>query len=189
MSLKSIINTRHFSISWECLSKANFVKLSNIWSGTKYLAFLLHLWIFKIVTKFASVIALRLFRRHFSRYSLHMFWLFLAAYMVRRAVSARMEDYVRGDAKFLGGVDAGDHPADHGGDGLPLPQYPHIQPKATGRSLREGWSADRVIESLRIPAANRIEFAYTYNRSIARLFPPFAIEISKHTNASRHVQY
>lgn len=46
--------------------------------------------------------------------------LFLAAYMVRRAVSARVEDHVRGDAKFLGGVDAGDRTADHGGTGLHL---------------------------------------------------------------------
>lgn len=51
--------------------------------------------------------------------------------MVPRAVPARLEDYVRGNAKFLGGGDAGNHTAGHGGVGLPLLQYPRIQSKAT----------------------------------------------------------
>lgn len=50
----------------------------------------------------------------------------ISAYMVRRAVSARVENHVCGDAKFLGGGDTRDRSANHGGDGLPLPQYPHI---------------------------------------------------------------
>lgn len=58
--------------------------------------------------------------------------------MVRRAVSARVENYVRGDAKFLGGGDTCYRPSCHGVDGLPLPQYPRIQSKTAGRSLPEG---------------------------------------------------
>lgn len=46
--------------------------------------------------------------------------------MVRRAVSARVEDHMRGDAKFLGGGDTGDHTAGHGGIGLSLLQYSDI---------------------------------------------------------------
>jgi len=106
--------------------------------------------------------------------------------MVRRAVSARVEDYVRGDAKFLGGGDASGHSADHGGDGLPLPQYPYIQSEATGRSLSERGPTGRVIRevSRQIESNSRV-------RSIdgARLFPSFAIEKFLNTNASRHVQY
>jgi len=70
--------------------------------------------------------------------------LFLAAYMVRRAVSACMEDHVRGDAKFFGGTDASDRTAGHGGVGLPLLQYSRVQSETPGRSSPEGGSADRV---------------------------------------------
>lgn len=66
--------------------------------------------------------------------------------MVRRTMSARVENHVRGDAKFLGGGDTCDYPADHGGDGLPLPQYPHIQSETAGWSLSEGGSAGRIID-------------------------------------------
>lgn len=76
--------------------------------------------------------------------------------MVRRAVSARVENHVRGDAKFLGGGDARDRPADHGGDGLPLPQYPRIQSKTAGRSLPEGWPVGRIIDD---PAADQIRIS------------------------------
>lgn len=75
--------------------------------------------------------------------------LFLAAYMVRRAVSARVENHVRGDAKFLGGGDTGDRTADHGGAGLSLLQYPHIQSEATGRPSSEGGPADRITRQFR----------------------------------------
>jgi len=64
--------------------------------------------------------------------------------MVRRAVSACMEDHVRGDAKFLGGTDASDRTAGHGGVGLPLLQYSRVQSETTGWSSPEGGSADRV---------------------------------------------
>lgn len=102
--------------------------------------------------------------------------------MVRRAVSTRMEDHVRGDAKFLGGGDAGDHPADHGGDELPLSQYPRIQSETARRSLPKRRSTGCVVcES---PRSNPIR---AYNRSIARLFPSLLTFLN--TNASRHVQY
>lgn len=65
--------------------------------------------------------------------------------MVRRAVSACVEDYMRGDAKFLGGGDAGDYTAGHGRVGLSLLQYSNIQSEAAGRSSPEGGPADRVI--------------------------------------------
>jgi len=71
--------------------------------------------------------------------------------MVRRAVSACMEDHVRGDAKFLGGTDASDRTAGHGGVGLPLLQYSRVQSEITGWSSPEGGSADRVTR--RIPVA------------------------------------
>lgn len=74
----------------------------------------------------------------------------LAAYLVRRAVSARVENHMRGDEKFLGGGDARDRPAGHGGDGLPLPQYSRIQSKTAGRSLPERGPVGRIIDS---PAA------------------------------------
>lgn len=64
--------------------------------------------------------------------------------MVRRAVSARVENHMRGDAKFLGGGDTRDRPSCHGVDGLPLPQYSHIQSKTTGRSLSEGGPVGRI---------------------------------------------
>lgn len=70
----------------------------------------------------------------------------LVAYMVRRAVPACVEDYVCGDAKFPGGGDASDRTAGHGGFGLPVLQYPHIQSETTGRSSPEGGPADRVTQ-------------------------------------------
>lgn len=71
----------------------------------------------------------------------------ISAYLVRRAVSARVENHVRGDEKFLGGGDARDRPAGHGGDGLSLPQYSRIQSKTAGRSLSKGGPVDRIIDS------------------------------------------
>lgn len=68
------------------------------------------------------------------------------AYMVRRAVPARVEDHVRGHAERPGGGDAGDRTAGHGGDGLPLPQYPCIQSEIAGRPLSEGRPAGGVAE-------------------------------------------
>jgi len=58
--------------------------------------------------------------------------------MVRRAMSARVEDHVRGHAEYPGGDDTGDRAADHGSDGLPLPQHPHIQSEVAGWPLSEG---------------------------------------------------
>lgn len=68
----------------------------------------------------------------------------VSAYMVSRAVPAHMEDHVRGDAKFLGGGDAGDHTTTYGGTGLSLLQYPYIQSEATRRSSPERGFTDRV---------------------------------------------
>lgn len=64
---------------------------------------------------------------------------------------ARVEDHVRGDAKFPGGDRASCHPANHGVDRLPLPQYPRIQSEATGRSLPEGGPAGRVADDRGAP--------------------------------------
>lgn len=81
--------------------------------------------------------------------------------MVRRSVSACVEDYMRGDAKFLGGGNTGDHTAGHGGVGLSLLQYSNIQSETTGRPSPEGGPADRVTR-----------------RSQRRLRPaPFAVEL------------
>lgn len=65
--------------------------------------------------------------------------------MVRGSVFARVEDHVRGDAKFPSGTDAGSDTTDRRSVGLPLPQYSCIQPKTTGRSYSEGRLAGRVI--------------------------------------------
>jgi len=77
--------------------------------------------------------------------------------MVRRAMSARVENHVRGDAKFLCGGDTCDCPADHGGDGLPLPQYPHIQSETAGWSLSKGGPVGRIINDT--ATANQIRIS------------------------------
>lgn len=73
--------------------------------------------------------------------------------MVRCAMSAGVENYMRGDAKFFGGADTCDYPTDYGGDGLSLPQYPYFQSETAGWSLSEGGPVGRVIDD---PVADQI---------------------------------
>jgi len=65
--------------------------------------------------------------------------------MVRRAVSARVEDHVCGHAEYPGGGDTGDRAADHGSDGLLLPQHPRIQSEVAGWPLSKGRFAGRIV--------------------------------------------
>lgn len=77
-------------------------------------------------------------------------------------MSARVENHVRGDAKFLGGGDTCDYPADHGGDGLSLSQYSHIQSETAGWSLSKGGPVGRIINDP--AAANQIRISLSESR-------------------------